>query len=263
MKYTEETNPAIEILKKAEENILLFGEDVVEDLEKWAKKIPYLAYIAPQDCHTHNIAADAASDIDTAFEELEGIFRNVYMPDHLHITYETEPQRIDVAPIRYKRVAHIVNTLWLHNMDTSDKPILINLIDSFMPPSLQHNLLNMLVNMFPSKRFIVTTYSPLVISSANNLHWKVYKTYSHSELKEVQSYGLDASTILEIDMDTSPCDEKIADQLNHARGLIDIGMDFEAQDVLNNLYKIPGFREIPLARELQLVLDSYNTKEDE
>ena len=79
--------------------------------------------------------------------------------------------------------------------------VIIDEIDEHLHPELQVRIIKALHETFPKIQFIVSTHAPLVMSSVesneDNVVYKLeYKdgTYSH---KELNTYGLDASTIMD------------------------------------------------------------------
>lgn len=88
--------------------------------------------------------------------------------------------------------------------------VIIDEIDKHLHPELQARILKSLHNTFPKIQFIVSTHAPLVMSSVetkeDNVVYRLeYKggEYSHTELV---TYGLDASTIMEVYMGQVPRD---------------------------------------------------------
>ena len=80
--------------------------------------------------------------------------------------------------------------------------VIIDEIDEHLHPELQVRIMKALHETFPKIQFIVSTHAPLVMSSVetneDNVVYKLeYKdgTYSH---KELNTYGLDASTIMDV-----------------------------------------------------------------
>lgn len=119
--------------------------------------------------------------------------------------------------------------------------VIIDEIDEHLHPELQLRILKALHETFPKIQFIVSTHSPLVISSVEtspeNVVYKLeydkeQKKYSHSELK---TYGLDASTIISAYMGQTVRDTKIAAEFKAIRKLIDEEKFAEATAKLDNL----------------------------
>lgn len=105
--------------------------------------------------------------------------------------------------------------------------VIIDEIDEHLHPALQVRVLKALNNTFKKVQFIVSTHSPLVISSVESCPDNVvYKleydkendTYVHHELK---TYGMDASTIIRAYMGQSARAEEIEAEIKEIRELID------------------------------------------
>ncbi len=103
--------------------------------------------------------------------------------------------------------------------------VIIDEIDEHLHPALQVRILKALHNTFPNIQFIVSTHAPLVISSVEtneeNVVYKLdYKdgTYTH---KELNTYGLDATTIMELYMGKVSRDLDATSDLKKVFELID------------------------------------------
>lgn len=117
--------------------------------------------------------------------------------------------------------------------------VIIDEIDEHLHPALQVRILKALHQTFPKIQFIVSTHAPLVMSSVeSNEENVVYKleydngTYGHSELN---TYGLDASTIMEIAMGQSVRDLEVDAMLKNIFRLIDEEKLPEARSALEKL----------------------------
>lgn len=111
--------------------------------------------------------------------------------------------------------------------------IIIDEIDEHLHPALQVRVLKALQDTFPKIQFIVSTHAPLVMSSVeprkdengNDIN-VVYKLeYSDSEYthKELNLYGMDASTIIETYMGQPSRDLRVNDKIKAILDLIDKG----------------------------------------
>lgn len=90
--------------------------------------------------------------------------------------------------------------------------VIIDEIDEHLHPALQVRVLKALKDTFPKIQFIVSTHAPLVMSSveagSENVVYKLEfdnGVYSH---KELNTYGLDASTIVEMLMGQVSADSR-------------------------------------------------------
>lgn len=117
--------------------------------------------------------------------------------------------------------------------------VIIDEIDAHLHPALQVRVLKALSNTFKKVQFIVSSHSPLVISSVENKPENVvYKLkYENGEYTHdvVNTYGMDASTIISAFMGQPiraiDVDKKISD----IRALIDEGNYAEATAKLDQL----------------------------
>lgn len=124
--------------------------------------------------------------------------------------------------------------------------VIIDEIDEHLHPDLQVRVLKAFSDTFENIQFIVSTHSPLVISSVENKPDNVvYKLnynkengmYSHSEVK---TYGMDASTIISVFMGESTRAIEIESQISRIRELADREDFEEALKMLQNLKKMTG-----------------------
>ena len=105
--------------------------------------------------------------------------------------------------------------------------IIIDEIDEHLHPSIQVRILKALQMTFPKIQFIVSTHSPLVISSVesrpDNVVYKLgyndkLNEYTHHELNV---YGMDASTIIETYMGQEARDIDVSKAIKTVQSLID------------------------------------------
>lgn len=119
--------------------------------------------------------------------------------------------------------------------------VIIDEIDEHLHPSLQVRVLKALQKTFPKIQFIVSTHSPLVISSvesrSDNVVYKLgydkeKRVYTHHELNV---YGMDASTIIEAYLGQSARDIEIDKEIMRVQSLVDDNKLVEARMMLENL----------------------------
>lgn len=124
--------------------------------------------------------------------------------------------------------------------------VIIDEIDEHLHPALQVRILKALSKTFKKVQFIVSTHSPLVISSVEHKSENVvYKLeydkncgrYTHRELN---TYGLDASTIISAYMGQTARAEEVADRISEIRKLIDEENYVEATARLDALKAYTG-----------------------
>jgi predicted ATP-binding protein involved in virulence len=119
--------------------------------------------------------------------------------------------------------------------------VIIDEIDEHLHPALQVRVLKAMHRTFPKIQFIISTHSPLVMSSVEpkpeNVVYKLdYDSsngkYSHNELN---TYGLDASTIIKCCMDESSRDLTVGGKIKEIESLIEKEKYVEARGMLTEL----------------------------
>lgn len=139
--------------------------------------------------------------------------------------------------------------------------VIIDEIDEHLHPELQVRILKALHETFPQIQFIVSTHAPLVMSSVEaNEDNVVYKLeyedgiYSH---KELNTYGLDASTIMDVYMDQVPRDLMIDAEIKRIEKLIDDEKYAEARSMLNKMLERPGSEANPDLTRIEATLSFF------
>lgn len=104
--------------------------------------------------------------------------------------------------------------------------VLIDEIDLHLHPTLQAVIMKGLKNAFPKLQFIITSHAPMIMTGvAINEKNKIYQlNYAREEgysAKEIQTYGLDASTIIETILGVIPRSKEVDDKLKNLFSLID------------------------------------------
>jgi predicted ATP-binding protein involved in virulence len=110
--------------------------------------------------------------------------------------------------------------------------VLIDEIDLHLHPTLQTKVIKGLQRAFPRLQLIATTHAPMVMTGIPmdsdhkiyHLHFSPQKGYS---AREVQLYGLDASTIIEAALGVTPRSKQVDERLSVLFSLID-GDDYAA-----------------------------------
>lgn len=139
--------------------------------------------------------------------------------------------------------------------------VIIDEIDEHLHPELQVRILKALHNAFPKLQFIVSTHAPLVMSSVEtNEENVVYQLefnkgqYSHTELI---TYGLDASTIMEVYMGQVPRDLTVDSKIREIQTLIDEEKYREAREALNRMLAYAGSEANPELSNLEATLSFF------
>lgn len=131
----------------------------------------------------------------------------------------------------------------IYGLESCDKTIgtvLIDEIDLHLHPSLQAKVLDALQMTFPKLQFIVSTHAPMVMSgikptNENSVYKLNYTTENGYQINSEQTYGLDASTILDVVLDVTPRSKEVDDRLNALFNLIDIDDYANASKMLTEL----------------------------
>lgn len=139
--------------------------------------------------------------------------------------------------------------------------VIIDEIDEHLHPELQVRILKALNVTFPNIQFIISTHAPLVMSSVENSPENVvykleYKDgiYSH---KELNTYGLDASTIIHIYMDQAPRDLIVDKEIKNIESLIDAEKYVEARTALDKMLERPGGDSNPELTKIDATLSFF------
>lgn len=139
--------------------------------------------------------------------------------------------------------------------------VIIDEIDEHLHPELQVRILKALHETFPRIQFIVSTHAPLVMSSVeSNEDNVVYRleyengVYSHTELN---TYGLDASTIMDVYMGQAPRDLQMDTEIKNIEAMIDVEKYQEARTALNRVMERPGSEANPDLARLEATLSFF------
>lgn len=126
--------------------------------------------------------------------------------------------------------------------------VIIDEIDEHLHPALQVRILRALQDTFPEIQFIISTHSPLVMSSLTpkfdetgeniNVVYKLEYTGGRYEHKELHTYGMDASTIIESAMGQPARDISIDDKYKNIARLIDESNIAEARKEIEDVRNI-------------------------
>ncbi len=152
----------------------------------------------------------------------------------------------------YRRLVNIVTDIafrcallnrGIYGLESAKKTrgtVLIDEIDLHLHPTLQALVLKGLRNSFPLIQFIVTTHAPMVMtgveSNEENIVYKLnYSKTDQYSIKEIETYGMDVSTITEVILDQVPRDLRIDKELTTLFDLIDNDKIKEANNLLKKL----------------------------
>lgn len=125
--------------------------------------------------------------------------------------------------------------------------VIIDEIDEHLHPALQVRVLKALQDTFPKIQFIVSTHAPLVMSSVEprkdengndiNVVYKLEYIDGEYMHKDLNIYGMDASTIIETYMGQPSRDLKVNNDIKSILELIDKGDIQTARKLLEELEK--------------------------
>jgi predicted ATP-binding protein involved in virulence len=115
--------------------------------------------------------------------------------------------------------------------------VLIDEIDLHLHPNLQALVLKGLQNAFPFLQFIVSTHAPMVMTSIksneeNVIYKLIFTTEKGYEVNEVELYGMDASSIIDVVLDTTPRSKEVDEELKKLFYFIDEDQYEEANQLL-------------------------------
>jgi hypothetical protein len=106
--------------------------------------------------------------------------------------------------------------------------VLIDEIDLHLHPSLQALVMKGLQNAFPKLQFIITSHAPMVMTGIppdgqNKIIQLGFDARKGYTAKEIQTYGLDASTIIQAVLGVVPRSPEVEERLAALFELIDLG----------------------------------------
>lgn len=143
--------------------------------------------------------------------------------------------------------------------------VLIDEIDQHLHPELQSVVMKALRSTFPELQFVVSSHAPMVLSSVmtNDENAVIHLKYDedHYTATPISTYGLDASTILELYMGNIARVAEVDIKLKRLFDLIDDERYNEARCMLNNL--VAEFNDsIPEIIQARTMLD-FNQENDD
>lgn len=134
--------------------------------------------------------------------------------------------------------------------------VLIDEIDMHLHPSLQARVLTSLSNAFPLIQIIATTHAPIIMSGVKNSDKNaVYKiSYSQNDksysVSAPQTYGRDATQIIEDILEQPSRDLEIAQSLQTLFQKIDNEQIDEAEDFIQNHPELDSLPDIQRAKTM-------------
>lgn len=104
--------------------------------------------------------------------------------------------------------------------------VLIDEIDLHLHPTLQSVVMKGLQNAFPNLQFIITSHAPMIMTGIpmdeqNKIIKLGFKKSEGYTAKEIETYGLDASTIIQAILGVTPRSQDVEDRLSTLFSFID------------------------------------------
>ena len=177
----------------------------------------------------------------------------------------------------YKRLVNIVTDLSIrccllngkkYGIDCCDRTsgtVLIDEVDQHLHPELQLVVLKALHTTFPELQFVVSSHAPMVMSSVmtnseNEVLHLQYKDNKYTA-SPISTYGLDATTILEMYMGRRARVAEVEEKLKRLFDMIDSDRYPEAKTMLNELTSEFG-DTLPEIIQARTMLD-FNMESDD
>lgn len=143
--------------------------------------------------------------------------------------------------------------------------VLIDEVDQHLHPELQSVVLKSLRATFPELQFVVSSHAPMVMSSVmtNSENEVLHLQYKNNEYSAspISTYGLDATTILEMYMGRKARVAEVEEKLKQLFELIDSEQYPEAKAILNEMTKEFG-DTLPEIIQARTMLD-FNMDSDD
>lgn len=117
--------------------------------------------------------------------------------------------------------------------------VLIDDVEKHLHPSHHRTILPLLREVFPRVQFIVTTHSPLVLSSIRASHVRVLDGLAMSP-PPVETWGQSAGRTLEYVFNTTGRPSEVARKINALRVAVDADRFVEARQLLDELIAMVG-----------------------
>jgi hypothetical protein len=149
---------------------------------------------------------------------------------------------------------------------SSSGTVLIDEIDLHLHPTLQATVIKGLRKAFPNLQFIITTHAPMVMTGIPiddkniiyKLNYNANEGYSATPLK---LYGMDASSIIEIALNTVPRSIEVDNRLTDLFNFIDEDKFSQAFEKLKTMKKEFGDNLPDLAKAEAML--NFLTKEND
>lgn len=232
----------------------------------------------------NNNKTEKADEIRLWFEQLEGLLKRIFADESVHLEFDEdtfefhiiqegkEPFDFNTLSSGYQAVLDIVLDIIMRMQNQTKRSfdfklpgiVLIDEIETHLHLELQKNIMPLLTTIFPNIQFIVTTHSPFILNS----------------LQDVVIYDLENRLLVEDGLDDVPYDGIVegyfgADKLSNTlkekferyRALVKKGRlsDDEVGEIAElELYldEIPDYLAIGIATEYQRLKLDFMNRED-
>jgi predicted ATP-binding protein involved in virulence len=145
--------------------------------------------------------------------------------------------------------------------------VLIDEIDLHLHPTLQSVVMKGLQNAFPKIQFIITSHAPMIMTGIpmDDQNKIIKLGYSEREgytAKEIETYGLDASTIIQAVLGVSPRSSDVEKRLQMLFELIDNEQYQKASEKLAEMRKQFG-EHLPELSKAEAMLNFLIDSDDD
>ncbi len=169
-----------------------------------------------------------------------------------YISIDNRETETDTLTDGYRRLINIVTDIafrcmllnkGIHGENACEKTegtVIIDEIDLHLHPTLQALVLKGLQNAFPLLQFIITSHAPMIMTSIpmddkNKIYKLEYSPNNGYLAKEIEAYGLDASTIIQTVLGVTPRSKEVDDRLKILFGFIDSDDYIRAKEKLSEM----------------------------
>lgn len=128
---------------------------------------------------------------------------------------------------------------------------LVDEVDTYLHPKWQQSVLSAMTRNFPNTQFIITTHSPLIISSTPDTKTIILR--DNDSFSPPSAYGKDHNTVLYEYMDVKMRVKEILDKFDRLYNLIDDDKKEEAEKLIKNLVDQVGAMDPEIVRTQILI----------
>ena len=145
--------------------------------------------------------------------------------------------------------------------------VLIDEIDLHLHPTLQAKVMKGLQHAFPKLQFIITSHAPMIMTgipmdNQNKIIKLGYNKQEGYSAKEIETYGLDASTIIQAVLGVTPRSADVEEKLRSLFSLIDNDEYVKATEKLTQMRKQFG-EHLPELSKAEAMLNFLKDSDDD